>query len=86
MGEEGEWVLGRGVGVRVYSIGRRSTTYLLLHLIGPLVFFKDEAHTYIHTEALFLRTFFFFIYCNLLQMGWFSTQLPKSVHYCFNIF
>jgi hypothetical protein len=28
MGEEGEWVLGKGVGVRVYSIGRRNTTYL----------------------------------------------------------
>ncbi len=40
MGEEGEWVLGRGVGVRVYSIGRRNTT------LNPKPL-EDEAHTYI---------------------------------------
>jgi hypothetical protein len=79
--------LGRGVGVRVYSIGRRITTYLLLHLIGPLVFLEDEAHTYIlrhYFKDIF--SFSFIVISSIcLQMGWFSTQLPKSVHYCFNI-
>jgi len=77
--------LGRGVEVRVYSIGRRITTYLLLHLIGPLVFLEDEAHTYIlrhYFKDIF--SFSFIVISSIcLQMGWFSTQLPKSVH---NIF